>query len=142
MIVDNVSDVTQLVSASSFSPQSGMSVVTNVFLTGLFNSDIINLTSFTQRFSQNGAPVLAGDYNQNGVVDAADYVVWRKNFGTQASYDIWRAHFGQTAGSGAGIITNATVPEPATLALTLFALAHWCFRPSRAALSVAEVFDA
>ena len=81
VIVDNVSDVTQLVSTSSFSPQSGLSVVTNVFLTGLTSSDSINLTSFTQRFSQNGAPVLAGDYNKNGTVDAADYVVWRKNDG-------------------------------------------------------------
>ena len=47
---------------------------------------------------------LAGDYNSNGVVDAADYVVWRKGLGTtytQADYDVWRAHFGQTAGSGA-----------------------------------------
>ena len=95
VIIDNVSDVTQLVSTSSFSPQSGLSVVTNVFLTGLTSSDSINLTSFTQRFSQNGAPVLAGDYNKNGTVDAADYVVWRKNDGPSQGYDTWRAHFGE-----------------------------------------------
>ena len=46
---------------------------------------------------------LTGDYSDNGTVDAADYVVWRKGFGatyTQNDYDAWRAHFGQTAGSG------------------------------------------
>jgi hypothetical protein len=53
----------------------------------------------------------AGDYNNNGVVDAADYVVWRDRQGAantlpntngaatvdQSLYDLWRANFGQTA---------------------------------------------
>jgi hypothetical protein len=63
-----------------------------------------------------------GDYNQNGIVDAADYVVWRKGLGTtytQTDYDVWRAHFGQTAGSGLGASVNAAVPEPATVALLI-----------------------
>jgi hypothetical protein len=65
---------------------------------------------------------LSGDYDENGVVDAADYVVWRKGLGTiytQADYDVWRAHFGQTASSGAGVRANAAVPEPTTLVLLL-----------------------
>ena len=37
---------------------------------------------------------LAGDYNLNGIVDAADYIVWRKTDGTPAGYDKWRANFG------------------------------------------------
>lgn len=37
----------------------------------------------------------AGDYNGNGVVDAADYVVWRNTNGSQAAYDVWRANFGK-----------------------------------------------
>jgi hypothetical protein len=67
---------------------------------------------------------LVGDYNGNGIVDAADYIVWRKNQGTThmlpndsiggtigaAQYDQWRAHFGQTAGSVADAIANAAVP--------------------------------
>ncbi len=68
------------------------------------------------------APGLAGDFNGDGVVDAADYVVWRKGLGmtyTQNDYNVWRAHFGQTAGSGAGAGTNAAVPEPATLSLLI-----------------------
>jgi hypothetical protein len=36
------------------------------------------------------APSLPGDYDQNGTVDAADYVVWRKVDGTQTGYDTWR----------------------------------------------------
>ncbi len=66
---------------------------------------------------------LAGDYNHNGIVDAADYVVWRNGLGTtytQNDYNVWRANFGQTAGSGAGAIANAAVPEPTTLALLIF----------------------
>jgi probable HAF family extracellular repeat protein len=49
-------------------------------------------------------PMLPGDYNSNGSVDAADYVVWRTGLEstyTQNDYNVWRAHFGLTAGSGA-----------------------------------------
>src|SRR5262249_31257435 len=51
---------------------------------------------------------LMGDYNHNSIVDAADYVVWRKGLGTiytQADYNVWRARYGQTSGSGSGAIT-------------------------------------
>jgi hypothetical protein len=68
-----------------------------------------------------------GDFNRNGVVDAADYIVWRKGLGTtysQTDYDMWRANFGAAAiGSGAtaGLSSsvNAAVPEPASIALLL-----------------------
>jgi probable HAF family extracellular repeat protein len=65
-------------------------------------------------------PIL-GDFNNNGTVDAADYVVWRKGVGiapTQDNYNLWRANFGQTAGSESGATAfdsaDATVPEPTT----------------------------
>ncbi|MEX2308227.1 MAG: PEP-CTERM sorting domain-containing protein [Pirellulales bacterium] len=75
---------------------------------------------------------LLGDYNNDGVVDAADYIVWRKNEGTmnmlpndpfggtigQNQYDAWRGNFGETfPGSGAGSGLGANVPEPTALAL-------------------------
>jgi hypothetical protein len=73
-----------------------------------------------------------GDYNNNGVVDAGDYVLWRKfnntattlpndsTPGTNASdYTVWRAHFGQPPGSGASFGASVAVPEPAASALTL-----------------------
>jgi hypothetical protein len=58
-----------------------------------------------------------GDYNRNNVVDAADYVLWRKTLGTNVSnytaadgdgmideddYGVWRSHFGETLGAGSG----------------------------------------
>jgi hypothetical protein len=72
-----------------------------------------------------GTPI-AGDFDKNGVVDAADYVVWRDGLGTiytQADYDAWRGHFGQTLMTGAGIGVSASVPEPAALLLLTTALA-------------------
>jgi hypothetical protein len=72
-----------------------------------------------------------GDYNNNGAVDAADYVLWREGGPLQnevesvgtvtaADYDAWRARFGNTtAGSGA---SNPAVPEPAALALLFSAI--------------------
>jgi hypothetical protein len=69
---------------------------------------------------------LAGDYNNNGVVDAADYVVWRKGLGTtytQNDYNIWRGNFGETAGMGSGSAGNlpsqSAVPEPVSALLLL-----------------------
>ena len=68
---------------------------------------------------------IAGDRNNNGIVDAADYVVWRKGLGTtytQDDFNVWRANFGATAGSGSGLgaaaglpsSTDVAVPEPAS----------------------------
>ncbi len=61
---------------------------------------------------------LPGDYSGDGVVDAADYTVWRDNTGgrfTAADYDVWLANFGSTTSVGA----FRAVPEPAGLAVTL-----------------------
>jgi fibronectin-binding autotransporter adhesin len=66
-----------------------------------------------------------GDYNHNNVVDAADYVVWRKGLGTtytQNDYNIWRAHFDQFAGSGLGALASAAVPEPQAGILVLIGI--------------------
>jgi hypothetical protein len=73
-------------------------------------------------------PTLPGDFNEDGVVDGADYVVWRKNGGTQAEFDEWRANFGATQGSGGGSSvappsneSNSAVPEPAAMGLVVIA---------------------
>ena len=69
---------------------------------------------------------LPGDYTGDGVVDAADYVVWRKGLGTtytQDDYDAWRAHFGQSApGSGTDARASSAVPEQATAAIGICGL--------------------
>ncbi len=74
-------------------------------------------------------PGLAGDYNNDGRVDAADYVVWRKNPGAfggdPAGYNTWRTNFGRTSGSGAALESAAGVPEPMTWSLACLALVLW-----------------
>ncbi len=94
------------------------------------------------------AATLPGDYNHNGVVDAADYEIWRNTQGqsvtagtgadgngdgviTQADYDLWRSHFGQTAGSGSALALNsATVPEPSTAVFAIISLVAVCLNRS------------
>ncbi len=71
------------------------------------------------------APFLQGDYDYNGVVDGADYVLWRNGLGTtftQNDYHVWRANFSRTSDSSSGARTNAAAPEPATLEM-LFVMA-------------------
>jgi hypothetical protein len=86
-----------------------------------------------------------GDFNQNSVVDAADYAVWRKYQGTThalpndptggtigpAQYATWRSNFGRPPGSGVGSSLDglgSAVPEPSSAAilgiLSLIALAR------------------
>lgn len=68
---------------------------------------------------------LAGDFNNDGKVDAADYVHLRKNNAPASDFATWRANFGAMAGSGAGAgaaLGLAAVPEPATIGLALATL--------------------
>ena len=77
------------------------------------------------------ADALLGDYSGNGVIDAADYTVWRDAMGAGATtltndatpgtvdgndYSYWKTHFGEPLGSGARA-AEAAVPEPASLVL-------------------------
>lgn len=70
-----------------------------------------------------GVAALAGDFNADGRVDAADYTVWRDGLGsayTAADLAIWRMHFGESLGSGSGALGSASaVPEPAAFWLLL-----------------------
>jgi beta-glucanase (GH16 family) len=74
---------------------------------------------------------LSGDYNRDGRVDAADYVVWRhvntsnNDAGAdgehilafdEAGFNLWKSNFGQRAQSNVQVVIDA-VPEPATLYL-------------------------
>jgi hypothetical protein len=75
------------------------------------------------------SPAVTGDINGDGKVDAADYVVWRKNPGgiyTQNDRTTWRANFGQTV-SGAGTVVNTAVPEPASIAMFIAGALATCF---------------
>jgi hypothetical protein len=61
-------------------------------------------------------PEPTGDYNGNGIVDAADYVEWRNDAGTPEAYYTWRAQFGETV---AGSSLHTPAPEPATWLLLM-----------------------
>ena len=76
---------------------------------------------------------MPGDYNADGKVDPADYVVWRKALGRgtslangddtpgvgQDDYARWRTHFGQSA---AGLGSASDVPEASGILLVLIGL--------------------
>jgi hypothetical protein len=88
----------------------------------------IHYTNFgSNGFIVIGEPTFAGDYNNDGTVDAADYVVWRKYLGTlftTGHHDAWRTNFGAVLPPGAGGADLAAyVPEPATLGMLLMAVA-------------------
>ena len=81
--------------------------------------------------------VIPGDYNFDGAVDAADYVLWRKtpddHGGDPDGYITWRSHFGMTSGPGSGSSSNVTAPEPTTLVTLMLTAAGSCLLRRRAA---------
>ncbi len=75
-------------------------------------------------------PKLPGDYNDDDIVDAGDYTVWRDSLNMAialpneaaspnivdfADYGVWRSHFGQSAGGEVNVVVPG-VPEPSTFA--------------------------
>ena len=79
------------------------------------------------------APLGTGDYNGDGVVDAADYTVWRDTLGSQldlradgtgdgmvdeADYVFWNDRFGNVVGTG----SRVAVPEPTSVVLVIAGL--------------------
>jgi autotransporter-associated beta strand protein len=130
---------------SGFAPAAGNSfdILDWGTLSGTFQT--IGLPALTSGLMWNASQLyttgtlrvnIAGDYNSNGIVDAADYVVWRKTIGQtgvglaadgnvnnqidQGDFDTWRAHLGQTAGSGASV---TAIPEPPSIVLLIVTLA-------------------
>jgi T5SS/PEP-CTERM-associated repeat protein len=79
---------------------------------------------------------LLGDYNGDGMVDAADYTVWRNSYGQpvavgqfadgdrsgiidDADYVVWKRHFGESTVIGSG--AHSGVPESSTAAIAMVA---------------------
>ena len=76
--------------------------VTISYLGGTGNDVTLNLVA------------LLGDYNRDGRVDGADYVVWRKTgINGEQGYADWRANFGTTAPGFVAGLGARQVPEPA-----------------------------
>jgi arylsulfatase A-like enzyme len=79
--------------------------------------------------------LITGDFNHDGFVNSADYVVWRKNNGSAADYNAWRANFGAVLGSGSGVglgsSSGASVPEPTGIVLLTMAATFLGFKRPR-----------
>lgn len=73
-----------------------------------------------------------GDFNLDGVVNAADYVFWRDTLGDTPNYELWKQNFGAMGGTPTGPGTlvrgyvsyvtsfgsgSALVPEPSAIVL-------------------------
>ena len=102
-------------------------VVPNAYLVGIEEATNNDFQDYVY-IIRNVAPYVLGvpgDFNSNGEVDTADYVLWRKNLGqpialpnenvtlgmvTQEDYATWRANFGTMPGSGAAVSLLSNLP--------------------------------
>jgi hypothetical protein len=98
------------------------------FSSFMMTANVLNGQNVKVDYLASAITMLAGDFNDDGRVDAADYVVWRKTDGSQDGYNTWRTNFGRTvdAASQAAQIPpssprlgepTAAVPEPAAVSL-------------------------
>ncbi len=97
----------------------GASDFSNLNMT--FRSDDATLGLAPRLTIQYTFPIVPGDFNEDGVVDSADYIVWRKGLASgqynQSHYNTWRANFGRISGDGSG--SSSPAPEPATAAMLI-----------------------
>jgi cyclophilin family peptidyl-prolyl cis-trans isomerase len=143
----------QVSSLGSFTPALGNSftVLTAAQIIGAFNTyDLPQLASgqawkIMQSLTAISLTVVAGDYNRNGVIDADDYVVWRKSRNKSVTawsgadgngdglvndldFTVWRNNLGAIgggihgAGAGASDLAISNVPEPTTGVLAVLAI--------------------
>jgi hypothetical protein len=66
----------------------------------------------------------SGDFNDDGEVDAADYVAWRKTDSPPNGYELWYNDFGNSSpgAGGLGGPRNSAIPEPSSVILASTAL--------------------
>jgi beta-glucanase (GH16 family) len=115
--------------------ETPMNIILNLAVGGDFGGDPNGTTVFPQHMDVDYVRVwtpqtgLRGDYDKNGAVDAADYIVWRKSLGQNGiglsadgsgngtvgpeDYDVWSRSFGGPNMPAAAAATYH-VPEPAT----------------------------
>ena len=89
---------------------------------------------------------LPGDHNGDGAVDAADYVAWAKILTVSAEipmeYDDWREKLRQFRARWRWPGLCATVPEPATVLLVVWAIGGMAVVRSRTKASSAKSISA
>jgi hypothetical protein len=123
-------------------------VITQLQFESLFEANYTVSNVWIGNATDFGLPAgVPGDYNDDGVVNSADYIVWRNNEGTSndlpndplggtigiAQYDQWRQNFGSTSGGGAAIshsalpgtlwVPHSAIPEPASVWMCLWVIA-------------------
>ena len=120
-----------------------------IYAEGLSANDVNNST-FAVALSVQGPAGLDGDYNNDGMVDAADYTIYRDNLGSdssalsgngsggatvvQADYALWKQNFGSS-----GTSSGAAVPEPSSIVLLLGGVAVGTGDPSKKVNQTAAV---
>jgi len=140
-----------VVGESYLTNNSGVSNSATIGLGAAYNASV-NAQDLVFQYGAilDAAAAPTGDYNGNGVVDAADYTVWRDNFGasitlpndstpgsvTQDDFTEWKNNFGNAGGpSGPGTLVQgfvryvggagsaSAVPEPNSVLLVGIGLA-------------------
>jgi hypothetical protein len=148
-----VGETVQFLNAANFTPETWQSFTTTALVPAGATIGDVRFSTFFGPFA--GGQILidnvqllrnvaiAGDYNADGHVDAADYVAWRNTLGQsvtpgvgadgdrngvidQGDYAVWRSAFGNTAGAGPA---TQQIPEPigamAVLAIIAGAIFTW-----------------
>jgi len=129
-----------LLTAASSHPQSMANIELNLLNAFQYTMPAYSVTTLV--LISDG---IVGDFNRDGKVDAADYVVWRKSVGQSGNtaadanednvvdlkdYGLWRNNFGATEGQAANQALMA-IPEPAPAMLLLLAAATGATLPRR-----------
>lgn len=134
----NANDTFELLSAANV-----VGVFDSIDLPDLANNLVWSIDSDTNGVTL--SVLHAGDYNQDGTVDLADYNVWKQLFGSTgfsaadgngdgivdaADYSVWRDNLGAGASSGfaQGAIKTTPpllVPEATSIVLALWAFVPW-----------------
>jgi hypothetical protein len=103
-----------------------------VFVEDGSGSFLVTITSNQVMLTQ-FVEILAGDFNDDGIVDAADYVVWRKNVDTMnslpndsiggligaAHYELWRANYRSSWADRTNGLDGIQIPEPSSCILVI-----------------------
>lgn len=108
---------------------SGIGAIPNNDTNGLDNNTRSMIAAL---FDDVSSVAITGDFNKDGVVDAADYTVWRNSLGAvvpvgtgadgnydgivdEADYTLWKSTFGSGELPPGGLaLAGSTVPEPAS----------------------------
>ena len=109
--------------------------------------NLVVATTFAEALAGTGTGMVPGDYNGNGLIDAADYTVWRDHLGNTGApgipgdgddgtltgtpdgtvdandYAYWVSRFGATSGAGSLSPSASAVPEPAGVLMSLVGIA-------------------